>query len=314
MDAPTADNSNDRPKRSQRGRRFAVAVALTVVVAGLTWAVYRATRPAPPPPLPPAPRGVVVGVPGRRLRFAAYNLYHNYRGRDRTIAEVQKLDPPPDFLLLSEVDRPEVRPMADALGMHLTYYPLLGYARGEAVWPDVAILSRHPLHDGRPLFTDDGHTFGLWATAVVDDRKFAVAGVHLWPTYLVDPRHVVETANNRNRQLNTILRVWREAGAPPLVVAGDFNQPAVGENYALMTREMNDTLALLGETGSTFGRKLIQLRIDYVLATPHWEPVAGGVVPGKASDHRPVWADLKAAPPGAATRPATAPATRAVRD
>ena len=314
MDAATADNSNNERKRSRHVRQFAAAAAPLIIVAGLAWAVYRARRPAPPPPLPPAPRGVAVGVPERRLRFAAYNIYHNYRGRDRTVAEVQKLDPPPDFLLLSEVERPDVRPMAEALGMPYTYHPLLGYAGGDAVWPDVAILSRHPLHDGRPLFTDDGHTFGLWATAVVDDRKFAVAGVHLWPTFLADPRHVVETANNRNRQIHTILRAWKESGSPPLVVAGDFNQPAVGENYALISREMNDTLALLGETGSTFGRKLLQLRIDYVMATPHWWPLAGGVVPGNASDHRPVWADLTAAPPGAATRPATAPATRAVQN
>ena len=314
MSATTTDTLTDHRKRAGRGRRFLAAAALVVVAAGLAWAAYRATRPAAPPPLPPAPRGVVVGVPERRLRFAAYNVYHNYRGRDRTVGEVRKLDPPPDFLLLSEVERPEVRPMADALAMPYTYFPLLGYAGGKATWPDVAILSRHPLYDGRRLSTDDGHTFGLWATAVLDGRKFAVAGVHLWPTSLVDPRHVVETANIRSRQLRTILRAWKEAGSPPLVIAGDFNQPAVGENYALMTEEMNDTLAMLGETGSTFGRKLIQLRIDYVLATPHWRPVAGGVVPGNASDHRPVWADLTAAPPGAATRPTTAPATRAVRN
>jgi endonuclease/exonuclease/phosphatase family metal-dependent hydrolase len=120
---------------------------------------------------------------------------------------------------------------------------------------------------------------------------------------------VVETANARRRQLDVIHNIWRETGSPPLVIAGDFNQPAVGENYAQMTREFNDTLKVLGQTGSTFGRKLLQLRIDYLLATPHWEPLAGGVIPGKASDHRPIWVDLKPARPGAATRASTKPAT-----
>jgi endonuclease/exonuclease/phosphatase (EEP) superfamily protein YafD len=286
-----------------------VIAAVAMLVAAGVWPVYRSLRPAAPPPLPAAPRGVVVGVPERRLRFAAYNVYHNYRGMDRTTAAVRELDPPPDFLLLSEIDRKHVAPMAEALGMPYTYHPLLRYQDGDPVWPDVAILSKHPLHDGRPLFTEDGHTFGLLAFAVVDDRKFAVAGVHLYPTWVVDPRHVVETANMRQLQLEKIDAVWRELGMPPLVIGGDFNQPAMGENYARMTREFTDTLSVLGQTGATFGRKLLQVRIDYLLATPEWEPIAGGVIAGKASDHRPVWVDLRRGEQAATQQATTQQAT-----
>lgn len=249
----------------------------------------------------------MVGVPDRQLRFAAYNIYHNYRGMDRTIAEVRKLDPPPDFLLLSEIEPQQVLPMADALGFKHRYFPLLGYSSGHPVWPDVAILSRHGLFDGKPLFTSDGHTFGLWAYAVVDNRKFAIVGVHLWPTFGIDPRHVIETANRRNEQLNVILATWRDEGSPPLVAGGDFNQPALGDNYALMTRDLNDTLGGLGQVGATFGRKVFQLRIDYLLATPHWQAISGGVIQGNASDHRPVWVDLKPTTPGQTMQPTTQP-------
>lgn len=294
------------------GRRKRLRRTLVIgfaVLAAAAWPVYRLLRPPESAPLPAAPAGVVVGVPDRPLRFLAYNIYHNYRGLEGTVGEVRKLDPPPDFLLLSEIERHHVVPMADALGMPHRYFPLLRYEAGQPVWPDVAILSRHRLFDGRPLFTSDGHTFGVWAWAVVDDRKFALAGVHLWPTFGVDPRHMIETANIRSRQIEVIRAVWREQGSPPLVVAGDFNQPALGDNYALMTADFADTLAALGETSATFGRKLLQLRIDYVLATPHWRPRAGGVVQGRASDHRPVWAELTRATERPATRPATAPAT-----
>jgi endonuclease/exonuclease/phosphatase family metal-dependent hydrolase len=194
--------------------------------------------------------------------------------------------------------------------MPYRYFPLLGYVDGDPAWPDVAILSRHRLYDGRPLHTPDGHTFGLWAFTIVDDRRFAIAGVHLHPTSAADPRHVVETADARHRQLETIDHVWRDSGCPPLVIAGDFNQPAIGDNYALMTQHFNDTLHVLGQAGTTFGRKLLQLRIDYLLATPHWEPLRGGVIPGRASDHRPVWVDLKPAPAGASTRPTSRAASR----
>lgn len=264
--------------------------------------MYRYRRPTGSVPLPPSPPGVVVGVPDRQLRFAAYSIYHNYRGMDRTIAEVQKLDPPPDFLLLSDIEPRHVTPMADALGLKHSYFPLLGNSSDQPVWPDVAILSRRRLFDGKRLSTSDGHTFGLWAYAVVDNHKFAVAGVHLWPTYGIDPRHVIETANRRGRQLDVILATWRDEGSPPLLIGGDFNQPAFGENYALMTRDFNDTLSGLGQVGATFGRKVLQLRIDYLLATPHWQATAGGVIQGNASDHRPVWVDLKPAAPGPTTQ------------
>ena len=299
--------------RLRRPRHLALRVlAVAAILLGVgAWPIYRWLRPAPTPPLPAAPAGVIAGVPDRPLRFAAYNVYHNYRGMEGTVAALQQIHPPPDFILLSEVDREHVAPMAEALGMRYSFFPLLGYVGGRPAWPDVALLSRHRLYDGRALYTDDdGHTFGLMAFAVVDNRRFAIAGVHLWPTFGVDPRHVVETAQRRSKQVEVIRAAWRETGQPPLVVGGDFNQPAVGENYALMTRDFNDSLGLLNQTASTFGRKLLQLRIDYLLATPHWEPVDGGVIPGNASDHRPVWVELKPAKAGATTRAVTRAVTR----
>ena len=91
------------------------------------------------------------------------------------------------------------------------------------MWPDVALLSRHRLFKGHALSTNDGPTFGLLAFTVVEGRTFAVAGVHLWPTFRADPRHVAETARARNRQLGVIRRAWRDLGRPPQVVGRDFN-------------------------------------------------------------------------------------------
>jgi endonuclease/exonuclease/phosphatase (EEP) superfamily protein YafD len=239
------------------------------------------------------PPPVVVGVPDRTLRFGAYNIYHDYRGIARTIAEVRKLDPPPDFLFLEEIEPQNVRPWAEALKPQDTYYPSLGrQPDGTTLWPDTAILSRHRLFEGRPLQTDDGRTFGLWATAVVDGNKFAVAAVHLWPTWMIDPRHVAFTAQMRNKQLKTLIATWEQAGRPPLILGGDFNQPPVGENYGLMTSKFSDTLKSLGRDGGTFPLGPAEVRIDYLLATPDWAPKDGGVIKGDASDHRLVWVDV----------------------
>jgi endonuclease/exonuclease/phosphatase family metal-dependent hydrolase len=248
----------------------------------------------------------VVGVPDRTVRVAAYNVYHNYRGVGRTVGELKKLDPAPDFIFLSEVEPHQVKPMAEALGMPHAYYPDLGRGPdGKHEFPDAVILSKHPLYDGRPLRGKQGPVFGLWATTVVDGKNFALVVVHLWPTFGVDPRHVAFTAQMRNEQLHVILDTWRQEGSPPIVVGGDFNQPALGGNYATMTAHWTDALAALGRGGPTFKYGLLETRIDYLLVSPEWKPIVGDVIQGRASDHRPVWVDLGPAPAGATTRPGT---------
>jgi endonuclease/exonuclease/phosphatase family metal-dependent hydrolase len=262
----------------------------------------------------PAPVAVV-GVPDRKLRFAAYNIYHDYRGIERTTGQVRKLDPPPDFVFLAEIEPQNVRPWAEALKARGTCYPPLGRGLdGSTLWPDTAILSRHHLFDGRPLQMPDGQTFGLWSIALVDNKKFAVAAVHLWPTFGIDPRHVAFTGRMRNQQLKILAQTWQDAGSPPLIVGGDFNQPPVGDNYALMTEHFSDTLKALGRDGGTFPFKFLEVRIDYLLATPEWAPAAGGVMKGDASDHRLIWLDVGAGTSsGAEPRPTSRRATRQSR-
>ena len=302
-------------------RRLLLGCVVLLLAAGSAIGYAFMRRGAGPervvPKAPAAAARITVGVPRRTLRFAAYNVNHNYGGMDRTVAELKKLDPAPDFVSLEEVEPQHVRPMSAALGMPNVYYPAVGHGPdGTLLWPDVAILSRHPLIDGRRLQGDDGRTFGLWATAIVDGKSFAVAGVHLWPTWGIDLRHVAFTAQMRNQQLRAMNQVWQAAGRPPLIVGGDFNQPAVGDNYALMTRDFTDTLKAIGADGGTFPLKLVELRIDYLLATPQWKPTAGGVIRGDASDHRPVWADVRPRSPGTtrpSSRPAPGPATRPAR-
>ena len=287
------------------------------VLADTRWFVTVASGPSPAGfavvELSGSPPPVTLGVPSRALRFASYNVYHDYRGIAGTTAEVLKLDPPPDFLFLEEIEPQNVRPWGDTIKPLSTYYPPLGWGSdGAMLWPDTAILSRHRLTDGKPLQTADGHTFGLLSMAVVDNKKFAVAAVHLWPTWGIDPRHVAFTARKRNEQLNALIQTWQQAGSPPLVLGGDFNQIPIGGNYELMTRHFTDTLKVLSRDTGTFPLKLIETRIDYHLATPQWQPRAGGVLKGNASDHYLIWVDLgraAASQPtsGAATAPATLP-------
>jgi endonuclease/exonuclease/phosphatase (EEP) superfamily protein YafD len=252
------------------------------------------------PVAPPAP----LGVPDKSIRFLADNVYHNYRGTDGTVGQVRKLQPPPDFVMLEEVEPEHIGPMGRVWGLEYGYHPK-SFPQKPPVqgWPGVCLMSRYPLYDGRPLRTADGATFGVWVYTVVDGRKFAVAAVHLRATTSANPSHVLEMNRIRTAQLRALMDTWRAEGSPPLVVGGDFNQPAAGENYRLMTANFTDVLASLGKDFVTHRWTVLETRIDYLLSSPQWQPVAGGVIEGEASDHRPIWAEFKAAAPAPAATP-----------
>jgi endonuclease/exonuclease/phosphatase family metal-dependent hydrolase len=203
------------------------------------------------------------------------------------IDEIQKLDP--DFVLLQEVERRDVTQMSQALGRFpAIYHASENLAGGRASWGN-AILSRHPLYDAGSIPNPGGGSFGVWATALIDGRKFVVANVHLSATWNANPAHLIESSNNRWNELSNLVHAWQNAGSPPIVVGGDFNQLAIHNNYALMTRHWSDALSALGKDQATFGAGLIKTRIDYFLTSKEWKPISGDVVDSDASDHKPIW-------------------------
>jgi endonuclease/exonuclease/phosphatase family metal-dependent hydrolase len=137
-----------------------------------------------------------------------------------------------------------------------------------------------------------GGSFGVWATAVVGGTKFKVACVHLSATWKANPAHLVESSNNRWKELSNLVKGWEEAGSPPIVVGGDLNQLPIHNNYALMTRHWRDALKELGKGVSTFSAGPLRTRIDYFLVSKEWRVLAGGVGTSEASDHRAIWVEV----------------------
>src|SRR5688572_26408120 len=236
---------------------------------------------------PPAPASAVWGAPDRPVRVVSYNILHNQRGRERVIEEIRKLDP--DFVLLQEVERDDLSAMTRELrSLPAVYHRSENLAGMRASWGN-AILSRYRLYEGRSIPNPGGGSFGVWATAVIDGKKFRVACVHLSATYKFDIKHFEESAIHRYKELTNLVKAWEEAGRPPIVVGGDFNQVAVNNNYELMTRHWTDVLKSLGKDQNTFRHKLLATRIDYFLVSKEWRAMEGGVVDSDASDHRPIW-------------------------
>ncbi|HYO11062.1 MAG TPA: endonuclease/exonuclease/phosphatase family protein [Tepidisphaeraceae bacterium] len=289
------------PRRFARGSLL--VLGLFAVGGAMLWGLFLAPRPSSPA----APAGVGWGVPGRTLRFVSYNVLHNQRGIENVVAAIKPLDA--DFVLLQEAESRHATDLARALGMTQTYHPRLyersaNLAGPRATWGNL-ILSRHPMYDAGPIPNPGGGSFGVWAVAVIEDKKFLLANVHLSATWNANPKHLKESGVNRHKELTALRDAWRARGSPPAVIGGDFNQIPMGNNYALMTERWTDALGALGQTGSTFGEGLLRTRIDYFLITDAWKPLGGGIIAADASDHRPIWVDLSpAAPPTAAAPPA----------
>src|SRR5687767_4374510 len=279
--------------RFGRPRRQTIRLLVLVILAGA--AVLSAyLRPHAPPAYVHAPPTAQLGVPERPVRFVSYNILHNQRGKDAILAEIQRLEP--DFVLLQEVESRDVDEMARRLGMRSAYegrvyYPSENLAGRRASWGN-AILSKHPLYEAQSIPNLGGGSFGVWAAAVVDGKKFHVACVHLSATWKASPRHMQEQANRRHVELTNLVRAWGELVRAPIVVGGDFNQLPMGNNYFVMTEHWTDALASIGRTGNTFKAGLLRTRIDYVLVSREWRVRDGAVVNADASDHRPVWVEL----------------------
>jgi endonuclease/exonuclease/phosphatase family metal-dependent hydrolase len=198
----------------------------------------------------------------------------------------------PDFVFLQEVEKRDLSQMTEALDMlPPAYHASTNLAGMFASWGN-AILSRHPLSEVESIPNPGGGSFGVWATAVVDGTRFKVACVHLSATWKANPKHLIDSSNNRWKELSNLVKGWEEAGSPPIIVGGDFNQLPIHNNYELMTRHWRDALKDLGKAESTFSAGPLRTRIDYFLVSKEWRVLAGGVGASEASDHRPIWVEV----------------------
>src|SRR5436190_1939495 len=137
----------------------------------------------------------------------------------------------PDFVFLQEVESADVFEMAKQLGMEQTYdvrlyHPSVNLAGPRASWGNV-IFSKYPVYEAGSIPNPGGGSFGVWAVAVVDVKKFVVADVHLSATWNAKPSHIKESGENRYRELSNLAQAWRDRGSPPIIIAGDFNQIAM---------------------------------------------------------------------------------------
>ena len=293
-------------QRRSSWRGIVLVIALFAIGGMMLWGMFLAPRAISPP----APLDASWGVPAdRQLRFVSYNILHGERGIDQIAAEIKKIEP--DFVFLQEVESRDLIELATRLGMEPHHHPRHYYqsenlAGPRATWGNF-ILAKHPMFDAASIPNPGGGSFGVWTTAVIDEKKFVVADVHLSATWNANPIHIKKSGENRNKELTALAKAWRARGSPPIVIAGDFNQIPSGNNWAIMSGTWHDALGALGKDNVTFGEGILKTRIDYFLATPDWQPTNGDVAAPGHSDHRLIWVELR----GRETPPATTKKTPA---
>ena len=249
-----------------------------------------------------------VGEPGeQRVRLMTYNSKLN-RVEDPAVVEAVGREVArhnPDVLVMQDADGLPVGRGAQPL---IAGQPLFGLPYAYAVGQYV-VASRLPMRGCVPASVDyegDSHRYvrctidahGIELTVVTMHFKSPRGGL------LATRREGVEGADEWQRNYAERLAQSRELArqlAPlprPLVVAGDLNasesSPVI---QRLLAAGLRDSFSAAGRGyGFSYGQSmragLSFLRIDHILASPDIGFAASIVGEGRASEHRPVIADL----------------------
>ncbi|HEY8382633.1 MAG TPA: endonuclease/exonuclease/phosphatase family protein [Microvirga sp.] len=257
-------------------------------------------------------------IPRSTARILTYNV-HRWLGTDRQVSPGRIADViascEPDIVALQEVRVGRVRAgavdqaamVAAKLGMELHFQPTIRVF-GEQF--GIAVLTRHPsrvVRSGRlPCSPSAGPALekrsALWVSVEIGGRQLHVVNAHL-------------SLRSRERMVQAEALVgsnWighADCG-DPAVLLGDFNAPPHSRSYRLFASRLRDAQLSnpTGEPQATFHTRAPVLRLDHVFVTPSVEVVAAAPVRTPlarvASDHFPLMADLRLAPPAAASIPA----------
>jgi endonuclease/exonuclease/phosphatase family metal-dependent hydrolase len=192
-----------------------------------------------------------------------------------------------DVLVLQEMDAAGIAAVAEALRMNSIYYPASREPGSGRDWGN-AILSPWPIEDTRKLLLPHRSRGTRRARIATTARVRLPSGpVRLYSVHFGSP--LGTSPGGRRDQASAVLADARES-PDPVVVAGDLNSHGLGRlfeehGYCWPTKHVGPSVR-----GFSF---------DHVFARGLCSPpLVAGVARDvkKASDHRPVWAVLGAAP------------------
>lgn len=240
----------------------------------------------------PLPLRIPAGVPAR---VVTYNV-HGGRAGAGAVAAAIAAQRPSLFCLQEAMPPSRGASLLPALRAALPGYRYVGHE-------SLLIGSRLPVrgHQVRVIGRAGARRAALVARLDVKGRPLTVVNVHFATGATAEtllrrrgaPRAYLEqTAAVRGQQVDNLMALCRDVGTP-LVVCGDLNTPPRGILYRRLTRQLDDAFSSAGVGfGWTYPAAWPMLRIDHILAGPGVAVRSARVPRVRASDHRPVVADL----------------------
>ncbi len=227
-----------------------------------------------------------------QLRFASYNIHKalgldGKRDPERIITVLREVDA--DIIALQEADRrfgqrASVLPRAAIDDTPWKFVPVAKQARSVG-WHGNALLIRRKFDfsEGNaldlPALEPRGAVMG---EIVADGHSLRILGAHLDISGL-----------RRSDQVRALLKDCAKRKKMPTAIMGDFNQwgrltgamRAFGISWQIIT------------PGASYPAARPVAKLDRIVTTTDWDYVDSGVhhsaLAARASDHLPVWADLK---------------------
>jgi endonuclease/exonuclease/phosphatase family metal-dependent hydrolase len=247
------------------------------------------------------PRRVERARDTRTLTVVTWNVARGVQF-DAVRSELQRLDA--DVILLQEVDRfcgrsgsrDVARDLAMALDMNWVWageFQEVGESLGRAALTGQAVLSRTSIDDARatPFAAQAGWR---WRWDPVQPRRGGRIALHARTAGLtVHNIHLDSRGGDglRTMQADEVIRVATTDGAPPVLIAGDFNTAREARQGLVGAARTAGLTDVVGDGGQTTTSKNYQHAIDWMFVRG-FTKASGRVQRSTASDHFPVIATL----------------------
>jgi len=231
---------------------------------------------------------------GRVIRMMTYNLRQGERGIRKIARVIQDVNP--DILCVQEVNAWDK--WGDPVWQLEQLIPGWHMVRDG----ELATFSRHPIISSSVHYLSAGTQRAVLAARIrIAGRELDVLNTHF---NIASERHLCvwyhDAAPSRIRHTASVMaaQAWEliRVAAPcsnALVIAGDLNMPPRWNAYRLIEDRYRDAFRAAGwGLGCTFPANLPVTRIDHIFLGPAIGAKRCFVPRTRASDHRPVVADL----------------------
>lgn len=231
-------------------------------------------------------------TPPKSLRVVSWNIQFGVEIDAaiellRTTSELQD----PDVVLLQEMDEVGTSRIAEMLELDYVYGAPGPHAQSGRDFGN-AVLSPWPMSAPEVLRLPHQAAFRgqervlVRTTADIDGERVHLGSVHTEVPSLSSPK--------RRRQFEAIARQATESSDEPFIVGGDFNT-LTSRGVEVVTARFVTTGAtrVSAGAGPSLRRGGQEFTLDHVFARG-MSPLATGVIHGSAaSDHRPLWVELR---------------------